>query len=295
MAKYTVHGGHAAHGNKNCGAVGYCSESLVDRQIKDTIIKYLKLDGHLIKDCTVDSGITQSSIITAIKKLINAEQNVTANISIHLNACNKSKKDGKTKGVECCVYSDKGAAAIIGNRICQNIAKLGFTNRGNKVRTNLGVLKGIKNGGANVLVECFFCDDEDDYALYTKLGADTIGKAIAEGIVGHAIQTSLSKEQKPVTSNNYIYDGIDYSKVFNPSYYTLKNPELKKVYGENSKELFTHFLIFGMKEGRIASPDFNVNIYKERYLDLKQVYGQNLPDYYKHYCKHGFFEGRKAI
>lgn len=199
MAKYTVHGGHAAHGNKNCGAVGYCSESLVDRQIKDAVIKYLKLDGHLIKDCTVDSGLTASSIVTAIKKLINGEQNVTANTSIHLNAWDKTNKDGKTKGVECCVYSSTGTSADIGNRICQNIAKFGFTNRGNKVRTNLGVLKGIKNGGANVLVECFFCDDEDDYILYTKLGADTIGKAIAEGIVGHSIGGATPSTNKKET------------------------------------------------------------------------------------------------
>lgn len=289
MAKYTVHGGHAAHGKKNCGAVGYCSESLVDRQIKDAVIKYLKLDGNLVKDCTVDSGLTQSSIITAIKKLINAEKDVTVNTSIHLNACSKSKKDGKTKGVECCIYSEGGLAEYIGNAICRKVSALGFTNRGNKVRTNLGVLKGIKNGGVNILVECFFCDDEDDYILYTKLGADKIGKAIAEGIVGHDI-----KEQTP-KSTNYILDGVDYSKVFNPSYYALKNSDLKKIYGNDEKQLFTHFLIFGMKEGRIASPDFNVSVYKERYIDLKEAYGNNLPEYYKHYCTFGFLEGRKAI
>ena len=230
MAKYTVHGGHAAHGKKNCGAVGYCSESLVDRQIKDAVVKYLKLDGHMIMDCTIDSGLTQSSIITAIKKLINSDTGVTANISIHLNANKKSSRDGKTKGVECCVYSLTGESANIATRICKKLSALGFTNRGVKARTNLGVLKGIKNGGANILVECFFCDDEDDYILYTKLGADVIGKAIAEGIVGHDIN---AKKDTSVEMSNYIYDGVDYSKVFNPSYYALKNSDLRKVYGEN--------------------------------------------------------------
>ena len=88
---------------------------------------------------------------------------------------------------------------------------------------------------------------------------------------------------------------MDYSKVFNPSYYALKNSDLKKIYGNDEKQLFTHFLIFGMKEGRIASPDFNVSVYKERYIDLKEAYGNNLPEYYKHYCQFGFLEGRKAI
>ena len=70
MAVYTVHGGHAKHGNKNCGAVGYCSESLVDRDICKAVIKYLQLAGHTAYDCSVDSGLTQSSIISQIKKKI---------------------------------------------------------------------------------------------------------------------------------------------------------------------------------------------------------------------------------
>ena len=78
-------------------------------------------------------------------------------------------------------------------RICKNMNALGFTNRGNKVRTDLGVLKGIKNGGLNILVEIFFCDDQDDFNLYSKVGADAIGKAIAEGIVGKTIGTDWSK------------------------------------------------------------------------------------------------------
>ena len=75
----------------------------------------------------------------------------------------KAVREGKgsnTKGVECCVYSVNTEAGRVANKICDNIAALGFTNRGIKARTDLGVLKGITNGGNNILVECFFCDDE---------------------------------------------------------------------------------------------------------------------------------------
>jgi len=194
MAIYTIHGGHAKTGNKYCGAVGFCAESTEDRLIKDAIIKYLIIDGHKAHDCTVDSGISQTNIITQIKKRINSYSGVTANISIHLNAFTKSNADGKTKGSECCVYALGTTDATIGLHICNKLVSLGFTNRGVKQRTDLGVLKGITNGGANILVECYFCDDEDDYRLAKNLGVDAIGKAIAEGIVGHSI-IELPKEK----------------------------------------------------------------------------------------------------
>ena len=57
--KFTVHAGHAAKGHLFTGAVGYCEESVVDRYIKDSVIKWLKVDGHLVSDCTVDKGLSQ--------------------------------------------------------------------------------------------------------------------------------------------------------------------------------------------------------------------------------------------
>lgn len=289
MAKYTVHAGHAAKGHLFTGASGYCEESVVDRYIKDSVIKWLKLDGHLVADCTVDSGISQSNIISKIKKKINAEQNVTANISIHLNALKKSPADGKTKGAECCVYSVDSVSGVIGKRIVSRVSSLGFKSRGVKTRTDLGVLKGITNKGANVLVECFFCDDQDDYNLYAKVGADAIGRAIAEGIVGHVIQPYARPTGK------LVYQGVDYSPVFNAAYYATHNPDVVKNLGNNESKLFEHFCIFGMKEHRQACADFNVLVYKERYTDLQSVFGTNYPEYYKHYCQFGIKEGRTAI
>lgn len=290
MAKYTVHAGHAAKGHLFTGAVGYCEESVVDRFIKDSVIKWLKVDGHLVVDCTVDKGLSQSNIVTQIKKKINAEQNVTANISIHLNASKKSVVDGRTKGVECCVYNLGTNSAVIGDRICLAVHKLGFTNRGDKVRSNLGILKGIKNGGANILVECFFCDDQDDYYLYVKLGSDAIGKAIAEGIVGHDIQ------QLQKATGKFVYDGVDLSYVFNPVYYALHQPDVVKAYGTgNDSKLFEHFCLYGMKEARQACADFNPKVYRERYSDLNRAFNSDWKQYYKHYCTHGIKEGRKGI
>ena len=117
MGRYTIHAGHAKQGNRFSGAVGFCAESVVDRQIVQAVIKYLRLDGNDVFDCTVDSGISQGNIISKIKKNINSYNNVIANISIHLNAVGKSKADGKVKGCECLVYSILNRDAVMGKRI----------------------------------------------------------------------------------------------------------------------------------------------------------------------------------
>lgn len=198
MAIYTIHAGHAKQGNRFSGAYGYCSESTVARQLVKETRKWLEYLGHIVVDCTVDSGFSGSNIISKIKKKINSVEYAETNISIHLNACAKSKSDGKTKGCECLVYSINDRSAVIANNICKELKSLGFTNRGVKSRTDLGILKGITNGGASILVEVFFCDDEDDYNLYQSIGAEAIGKAIAQGIIGHAIAVSSMRAAKPI-------------------------------------------------------------------------------------------------
>lgn len=96
-------------------------------------------------------------------------------------------------------------------------------------------------------------------------------------------------------SNKYVYNGVDYSLVFDPTYYASKYSDLKKAFGNNSTALFNHFKIYGMKEGRQGSANFNVIAYKNRYTDLQKAFGNNLPDYYKHYCQFGAKEERSAL
>lgn len=99
----------------------------------------------------------------------------------------------------------------------------------------------------------------------------------------------------PSASRKYIFENVDYSRVFDPTYYSDKYPDLKAAFGTNASILFDHFCISGMKEGRIASAAFNVNKYKEYYEDLRIAFGDNLPLYYKHYVITGYLENRKCV
>lgn len=105
----------------------------------------------------------------------------------------------------------------------------------------------------------------------------------------------LTNTNTTTTSKKYIYNGIDYSLVFNPTYYANTYADLKKAFGTDSKKLFSHFCNNGMMEGRIACSTFNVNAYKNRYADLRNAFGNNLPKYYAHYIQCGKAEGRIAV
>lgn len=106
---------------------------------------------------------------------------------------------------------------------------------------------------------------------------------------------NISTTSTSITSGKFLFEGLDYSLVFDPVYYANKYPDLKKAFGTNSTALFNHFCTYGMKEGRIASANFNVNVYKDGYADLRNAFGNNLPLYYKHYITNGYTEKRKCI
>lgn len=110
-----------------------------------------------------------------------------------------------------------------------------------------------------------------------------------------SITTNGNTSNTSSISGGYIYQGIDYSLVFNPTYYTNKYPDLKAAFGTNATNLFNHFVNNGMNEARQASANFNVVTYKNRYSDLQNAFGDNLPSYYRHYIQNGHKEGRSAV
>ncbi|MBR3058940.1 MAG: InlB B-repeat-containing protein [Clostridiales bacterium] len=93
--------------------------------------------------------------------------------------------------------------------------------------------------------------------------------------------------------SNTVYGGVDYAHVYNYEFYK-GHPDLKKAFGDNESKYLAHFVNYGMKEGRQASPEFDVQYYKSNNSDLQQHYGNNLVKYYMHYIEFGVKEGRKG-
>lgn len=181
--------------------------------------------------------------------------------------------------------SDKAMASLINlvTDICKrnNIKKLIWsTNKSNRVN---------HINGCNMTVH-------RDFAAKSCPGNYLYNK---HSYIAKQVNKKLNASSNTSASSNYsqkyIYQGIDYSKVFDPVYYSNTYQDLKKAYGANANNLFNHFCTYGMKEGRIASSNFNVNKYKGYYADLRNVYGNNLPLYYRHYVTYGYKENRKCI
>ena len=84
------------------------------------------------------------------------------------------------------------------------------------------------------------------------------------------------------------------SVLFNAKYYANKYPDLKKAFGYDENKLLTHFLKYGIREGRQASKNFSVTKYKKRYKDLRKAFKDDNYLYVKHYIQYGINEKRKG-
>ena len=195
MARYNVHGGHNRHVP---GIISYLDEVTEDRKISKELQRLLSAEGHTVHDCTDDSARTQNGNLSNIVKKCN-KNTVDLNMSIHLNGCKKAKKDGKVKGVEVWVSSMSSKAVPYAKRVCAEMAKLGFTNRGVKGckenNRSLAVIR--RTNDPAMLIEVCFADDRDDILLYKKLGYKTVAKAIAEGVLNR----KLSSKAKTASTN----------------------------------------------------------------------------------------------
>ena len=89
-----------------------------------------------------------------------------------------------------------------------------------------------------------------------------------------------------------IYEGVDYSNVYNYYYYVSVNPDIKNAYGNDDEAVLKHFVLYGRSECRRAIDSFDVIAYRSRYYDLQNAYGDDWIKYYNHYMYYGYYEGR---
>lgn len=200
--RINVHAGHNPDGMAACGAIGLIRESTEARAVKDRVIAQLASMGHTVRDCTCNNGISQNDILQKIVAACNAQE-ADLDISIHFNAGAAPEADGNTTGAEVYVYSTSSAAATYAQQVVDNIATLGFRNRGVKERTSLYVLRHTK--APAMLIECCFVDDPEDVALYN---ADRMAAAIVAGITGQATETTADAAKLAAMSQAEFVDWI---------------------------------------------------------------------------------------
>ena len=193
--KIAVRGGHVP---RVTGCHGLIDELTEDRKVKDSVIKYLRQLGCEVYDVTPHDntptlnselayGVNRSNIL-----------DVDLFISIHFNKAYNYYNGAL--GTEVCVHSPFDIA----QRIVDELSKLGFKNRGQKVRNNLYELNHTKMKA--MIIEVCFVEASEDVALYKKLGHDLIGKTIAKAIISN---NNSIYNAKPLPNNEVILNNTD--------------------------------------------------------------------------------------
>ena len=183
IKKVTIHAGHNPSGKIACGASDLLDESTEARYITRKVIKLLKKNGIKAVNCTVNNGVSQGDVLRKICAKCNAVADADLHISIHLNSGRNDRTgDGKTGGTEVLLTQNISDKGDIAKRICSQMAKLGFTNRGVKVTSGLYFLNHTK--AQALLIEVCFVDDKDDYMLYKASRLD-VARAIVKAVLNH--------------------------------------------------------------------------------------------------------------
>lgn len=180
-------------------ANGIIKESDANRVIGKLVINKLRSAGHIVVDCTIDSGCT--SLNDSLSKRVNKanSQQLDVFCSIHLNA-------GGGNGTETYVaprrYFSKDESynknIDIAKRVNELVAdSCKFNNRGVKIEEFYVI---TATNALAILVEVCFCDSQEDVK---KLDYEKVANAIVEGLTGQMVNNQPPKENvanKPSTS-----------------------------------------------------------------------------------------------
>lgn len=187
--------GRGGHTELCTGASALIDELTEDRKVTAAVLKYLRELGNEVLDVTPPVNYT-SSLSADLAYGVNKANEWGADlfVSFHFNKAYSSYNGAL--GSEVGVYSTHEIA----RRVVDSLGDLGFKNRGQKIRTGLYELK--HTNMKSMIVETCFVEATEDVTLYKKLGADLIGKKIAEAIANKKVPT----QQQPTQQSKVEYE-----------------------------------------------------------------------------------------
>lgn len=174
MTHYDLDCGHNAPSG-DTGARGLKFEDVLAKQVTQKLKEKLEDAGHKV---TLVAPTEASTVIESLSERCAKSNASSADrfVSIHFNAFN-----GSANGTEVWLYSPQSKFNEVAEDVVDNIAALGFANRGVKYK-GFYVLRYTRKPG--MLIECCFVDNQKDMSLFD---ADKMADAIARGLLGGAV------------------------------------------------------------------------------------------------------------
>lgn len=136
-----------------------------------------------------------------------------------------------------------------------------------------------------------------EHRMYAKTACPgtTIHELLRNGTIVNDINKQLNASAVVPTKGTFSYDGLEYSSVFDPTYYAKRYPDLGQAGLKTDNQLFQHFILCGMNEFRQGNAEFNPVAYSNANEDLKAVFADDREAYYKHYIMCGKSEIAKGL
>lgn len=235
-----VNCGHTISGQPGSGAVGYISESEETRAVGYSLMYYLRERGVTVIDCTNDRASSTRENLREIVSMAN-RQPLDLFVSIHFNS-------GGGEGTE--VYTYNGERFRQAELVCENMAELGFKNRGIKDGSNLYVVR--RTDARAMLVEVCFVDTRTDVDLYKKVTPEAVAQAIGDAILGEKYEEGLTMSQ---------YEELKASiEVLQNEVYKLQNPMIYNYIDKNMPEWAREAVKWCVDNGIIVGTGDGLNL-----------------------------------
>jgi N-acetylmuramoyl-L-alanine amidase len=181
----------AGHGGRDSGAIGY------GRKEKDDVLKLVLAVGKKLDDYVDVCYTRKTDIYESVSKKASDANAYKGDlfVSFHRNSAGKD-----ARGYETLVYSNDGKAKQLANVMNKDMEKIGFRNRGTKVRKDLCVLR--KTSMVAVLCEFGFISNKHDNELFVNR-FDGIVKMCVDNILevlGVSTKKSTVKTKKGIVN-----------------------------------------------------------------------------------------------
>lgn len=166
------------HNFQSVGSMGYIDEVTEAEKVKNEVKRLLNIYYKKNIDVSPSNMTSSNDLAYGVTKANTNKANLF--FSIHFNA---SKKTDNPVGCEVWTYNKVLPQA---KRVCDNLERLGFKNRGVKHSKTLYELR--KTNMKAMIIEVCFVDSKADVDNYINVGYKKVAKAIVEGILDIKIE-----------------------------------------------------------------------------------------------------------